>query len=102
MTSIFKNIFSFIFISLLLFSCNKNECPGAVKGELKDYIGLDGCGFVIILENGDRIEPINLSEFDIELVDNQKIWVDYHINENLSASICMVGDIVVVDCISKR
>jgi hypothetical protein len=102
MISIIKNIFSFILITLLLFSCKKNECPIAVKGELKDYIGLDGCGFVIILENGDRIEPINLSEFDIELVDNQKIWVDYHINENLSASICMVGDIVVIDCISKR
>ena len=102
MASIIKNIFSFILITPLLFSCNKNECPGAVKGELKDYTGLDGCGFVIILENGDRIEPINLIDFDVELIDNQKIWVDYHINENLSASICMVGDIVVIDCISKR
>ena len=97
-----KNILYFCLLLMVLLSCSKNECPRAVKGELKDYIGLDGCGFVIILENGDRIEPINLSEFDIELVNNQKIWVDYHINENLSASICMIGDIVLIDCISRR
>ena len=97
-----KNILYFCLLLFVLLSCSKNKCPGAVKGELKDNIGLDGCGFVIALENGDQIEPINLNEFDIELVDNQKIWVDFHINENLSASICMVGDIVLIDCISKR
>ena len=97
-----KNILYFCLLLFVLLSCSKNECPRAVKGEFKDYSGLDGCGFVIILENGNRIEPINLNKFDIELVDNQKIWVDFHINENLSASICMVGDIVVIDCISKR
>jgi hypothetical protein len=89
-------------IVLLFMACNKNKCNDAVKAELKDLSGLDGCGFVIELENGDRLEPLNLSDFDIKLKDGKKIWVSYHLTVNFIATICMVGDIVEIDCIANR
>jgi hypothetical protein len=62
--------------------------------------GLDGCGMVIELENGDKLEPTNLSNFEIDVEDGKKIWVEYH--GVWMASICMVGEVVEVDCIGER
>ena len=87
---------------LLLLACNKNKCADAVKAELKDLSGLDGCGFVLELENGNKLEPLNLSDFDIDLNDGKKIWVSYHLTTNMIATTCMVGDIVEIDCIANR
>lgn len=89
-------------IALSLSSCNKNICSDSVKAELKDLTGLDGCGFVIELENGDRLEPLNLSDFDIDLKDGRRVWVSYHLTENFIGSLCMVGDLVEIDCIVNR
>lgn len=84
-----------------LTSCDKDtDCSNAVKAEFKDLTGLDGCGMVIELANGDRLEPTNLANFEIEVVDSRKIWVEYHVVDG--ASICMVGEIVEIVCIGKR
>jgi len=80
---------------------NAQACENAQKAKFKDLTGLDGCGMVIQLQNGSYLEPTNLCDIDIEIKDGQKIWVSYHIAPNLS-SICMVGDIVVIDCIAPR
>ncbi|MFT6922193.1 MAG: hypothetical protein ACJA1C_001195 [Crocinitomicaceae bacterium] len=86
---------------LLSTSCDKaSNCDNAVKAELKDLTGLDGCGMVIELSNGDRLEPTNLSDFSINIADGQKIWVEYHVTSG--ASVCMVGEIVEIDCIGER
>ena len=87
---------------LLLMACNKNKCSDSVKAELKDLSGLDGCGYVIELENGNKLEPLNLSDFDIDLKDGNKIWVSYHLTTNFIGTICMVGDIIEIDCIINR
>ena len=88
-------------IVLLLMACNKNKYR-PVKAELKDLSGLDGCGYVIELENGNKLEPLNLSDFDIDLKDGKKIWVSYHLTTSDIGSIYMVGDIIEIDCITKR
>jgi hypothetical protein len=87
-------------IFIILTSCKKEPCSGAQKAIFKDLSGLDGCGLVIELENGKKLEPINLSEFSITPENGRKIWVKYHLFEG--GSICMVGDIVKVDCITER
>ena len=84
-----------IFISLVFFlaiSCNKNEQPGknAVAATLYDYTGLDGCSWVIKLENGEVLEPTNLSEFNMDIKEGKKIWVTYSPSAQ-QVSICMVG-----------
>ncbi len=96
-----KNIIYIAFISLVILSCNKNECVNSEKGRIENN-QIDGCGYTIRLNSGDQVEPINLSDFDIQPKHNKKVWVSYHINQNLSASICMVGDIVVIDFICER
>ncbi len=93
-----------ILISVLTFcfeSCTKNNvCDQAVKGVFKDYTGLDGCGWVIVLEDNSVIEPSNLQDFMIIPQENKKIWLSYE-NAPL-ASICMVGQVVIIKCISER
>jgi len=110
MKSIKRNPFVYLLAFILMLhlsGCNKstNEnvqaCENAQKAKFKDLTGLDGCGMVIQLQNGSYLEPTNLCDMDIEIKDGQKIWVSYHIAPNM-ASICMVGDIVEIDCISPR
>ena len=97
-----KKNFTLLFgIVLLCLSCKKSSCENAVKATFHDATGLDGCGMVIKLENGNAIEPRNLNEFDIVPKDGDKIWVSYHLVQN-AGSICMIGDIVDIDCIQKR
>ena len=98
-----KNILTIASFAVLAIGCNKSEdspCETGEKATIIDLTGLDGCGFVIELENGDRIEPTNLEDFDVPIEDGQKVWVEYHTVE--AASICMVGDIVAIDCLSER
>jgi len=90
-------------IAIIIFvlpSCQKDGCNNGVKAEFKDLTGLDGCGFVIDLNEGKRLEPTNLSEFNITPENGKKIWVKYH--ETEGGSICMSGEIVEIDCISIR
>ena len=105
-----RNPFAYLLIFILvlhLLGCNKSTsentqaCENAQKAELKELTGLDGCGMVIQLPNGSYLEPTNLNEMDIEMTDGKKIWVSYHSLPNM-ASICMVGDIVEIDCIAPR
>ena len=96
-----KKILLFSALSFLIFSCSKSH-EGMTKATLKDYTGLDGCGMVIELENGDKIEPTNLTEFSssVSIADGQKVWVKYH--SISAASICMVGPIVQIDELEER
>lgn len=91
--------------SILLFtlfsSCrNESICPDAEKGVFKNLSDLDGCSWVIEMENGEELEPLNISDFDIQLVEDKKLWVTYE--EESAASICMVGKTVTIVCITDR
>lgn len=79
-------------ISLSFFSCKKESCREE-KGTLKDYTGLDGCHWMIELNNGEVIEPVNLDEFLSQPEDGMKLCITY--NDDIEmASICMVGKVV--------
>ena len=72
------------------------------KATLRNYSGLDGCGWVIELSSGILLEPINLDDFQGEysMEDGAPIWINYE-NYN-SASICMIGQTVQVIAIRNR
>ncbi len=53
------------------------------------------------MEDGTNLEPTNLTEFDVEFVDGNKILVEYK-QSNVGASICMVGEIVEIKSIKER
>ena len=95
--------FILIIFMFLLAGCSKTSSPEteAVVATLSDYTGLDGCSWVIKLDNNEVLEPINLSEFTIELKEGKKVWIKYT-EQNDLASICMVGPIVRIDTICER
>ena len=103
MKELSKVLFIVLFSSLLFFSCKtKNEvvCENAVPAKLLNK-QVDGCTWLIQLEDGQILEPLNLKEFDIERKNNKKIWITYEDTEGY-VSICMMGPIIKVKCISDR
>lgn len=73
---------------------------GFSKGTVVDMNGkLDGCGWLIQLEDSTKLEPMNLSETFRK--DQLKVWVKYSINTT-AASICMAGKIVNITAIEER
>lgn len=88
-----------MFTMLFIGSCQKNACCKGEKAIFKDLHGLDGCGYVIELDNGKRLEPVNMKDFSITPENGKKIWVKYH--KTSGGSVCMVGEIVKIDCISE-
>lgn len=74
-----------------------NSCPNGVSATFKDLSGLDGCGYVLVLSNGTRLEVANLNELNITPSDGLRVKVNYTAAN--AASICMVGPIIHVDCI---
>lgn len=88
-------------LSLLVFgSCSKDtNCSNSEHAELKNLTGLDGCGWVLELDNGSKLETQNLSDFEIALVDGKDVHVRY--TEIEGGSICMVGQMVTIDCLSE-
>lgn len=86
-------------IALLFLSCGKDsDCDGSVHVVVKDLTGLDGCGKVLQLDDGSYLEPQNMGELNVDYSVGDEYHVTYH--EVSGGSICMVGKIVKIDCIS--
>lgn len=84
-------IFLFLFISIIA-SCNKERLE-EYTGVIKDYTGLDGCGLLIDLDNGDRLMPVaNISGVGLE--ENRRIAVKFR--DKPVFNICMAGTTVVI------
>jgi len=66
------------------------------SGKLKNLSGLDGCGWIIELDNESKLEPINLDAFDLELEENKEIILKYNSKPDLG-SYCMVGQVVEIE-----
>lgn len=91
----------FIFLSITSCATTKSTdfvCDGTTA-TMKNYLGLDGCGWVLVLENGNKLEPVNLDKFGIELKEDKKVCIHYH--ELDFSSICMVGPIIELDSMTE-
>lgn len=91
----------FILVSIYL-SCNTdNKCgEAAVDGIISDLSGLDGCRKIIELKTGEKLNPVNLDTFNIDTSIGREISVTYTVLEDMM-SICMVGKMVEITCISN-
>jgi hypothetical protein len=85
-------------LPLLFAACPRGSCPDAVDAIVRDYTGLSGCTWVLELQDGQRLEPVNLHEFDVPLRDNLPVRITYSVEEDMF-SICMVGPMVNLQCI---
>ncbi len=109
-------IIVFSIASILLHSCASNTNSkksrnqytkqeekikaNSVEGKLIDMTNTDGCGWIIQLKSGLKIQPINLDKFDIELADGQEVWVQFHKLDLVGT--CMAGDIVKLESIIEK
>ena len=99
-----NNIVLLLSLILLTWSCanTKNDtsnCLNSVKGTLVNKTGLDGCGWMIALNDGKTVNPTNLNSFDIKLIDNTKIKFSY-LEKNDLFDTCMAGKIVEITCVT--
>jgi len=67
-------------------------------GTVKDFTGMDGCQFLIILENGEKLQPMNEGKSKVDWKDGQRIRFDYYETTD-HMSICMSGKMVIVSCL---
>lgn len=89
-----------LFIALITFSaCNAPEHEGEMLAILHNYTGLDGCGWVLEIDNGKILEPTNLSTFPIQLEEGKSLYITYTLVEG--GSICMVGDLVEIQTLTE-
>lgn len=99
-----------IFLSLFvaMFSCKTNkssvdsngkDCD--VIGTVKDFSTLDGCGLLIVLENGDKLNPFKINDSNFKLKANQKIKFGYKkLSEMMS--ICMSERAIIeITCVEE-
>lgn len=90
-----KNLgLTLLVLIIMAIGCNTgNEIiDDTTSAHLRNYTGLDGCGWVIELTDGTKLEPINLDEFNFTPTDGMAIEITY--TEMPLASICMVGQTV--------
>ena len=97
-----KRFLSLLILTGLLFiiSCeDKDETLDCdIKATLRDYTGLDGCGFVLVLDNGEVLEMGGFDEEpDFQFNDGMEVSISYEEMQGM-ASICMVGPIVRIMC----
>lgn len=75
------------------------EKDGFVKATVVDNTGLDGCRFMLLLESGQKVQPLNLEENFLK--DGMKVWVKYTVEKD-AMSVCMAGEIVKIISIGER
>jgi hypothetical protein len=84
-----------------LFNHKTSEPDYGQKGYVKAFVtevSLDGCSFMLQLEDGKRLEPDGLQpEFE---KDSLKVWLKY--TEEDRMSVCMAGQTIKVIDIKKR
>ena len=85
---------------LFIISCeDKDETLDCdIKATLRDYTGLDGCGFVLVLDNGEVLEMGGFDEEpDFQFNDGMEVSISYEEMQGM-ATICMVGPVVRIMC----
>lgn len=72
---------------------------GYKKAVVINYTEIAGCGWMLMVEDSIRIQPLNLAETFQK--DSLKVWVSYSIKKD-AVGICMAGDIVEINKIATR
>jgi PKD repeat protein len=71
----------------------------SLTGTVKDYTGLDACGLLIVLDNGEALEPAEIVP-NFVLKEGQRVRLSYTELPD-RATVCMAGKVVRIDCIQE-
>jgi hypothetical protein len=104
-----KNISLLIFLVLFTTACEKNnsketkpveDAPAQIyTGVVIDYTGLDGCSYIVELDNGEKLDPVSLIDSTFQFIDGRRVALRYTVLTE-QASNCMVGKMVSLDWIA--
>ncbi|MEM1321674.1 MAG: hypothetical protein AAGG75_15560 [Bacteroidota bacterium] len=87
-----KFLLALLLLCTLACSSNKKSADGngqcANEGTLVDYTGLDGCQFLIVMDNGEKWLPMKVSDENFTFVNGLRIRFDY-IEKEGAISVCM-------------
>ena len=86
---------------LSLTACDQKDLAGpecSTPATVRDFTRLSGCGSVLELRNGQRLEPWGERWVEFPKVDGQRMTVTYR--EAPAASSCLAGKVTEVDCIT--
>ena len=72
---------------------DKEQNKLTATGTIIDISNVDGCGYVIQLDDGTYLEPDNLETFSTIIKNNQRVHLCYE-KIPKKASICMLGEVV--------
>mgnify|MGYP006192630219 FL=1 len=99
-----------ISLTLLVFSCGDKETTCDIKATLRDYTGLDGCGFALVIEEvGKKKEVLDLRSLSgwgsygwgrIIFKDGMKVRISYEEMSDMER-MCIVGTIVTITCMME-
>jgi len=95
--------FSFL---LFVFGCktnqnsaddNSNDCD--TFGTVQDFSDLDGCPMLIVLENGDKLNPAKINDTNFKLQGGQKIKFGYKKMPDMMSTCMSEKAIIEITCI---
>ena len=86
-----------VVLSYLTISCEKQNLN--YNATLINYSGLDGCGWMVKMNDGKVYEPINLADFEPNPQVNEPICVSFKIQSSIS--ICMFGETIFINSLEK-
>jgi hypothetical protein len=118
-TLLMKNALAILLLSVVLISCEEGfdsavPCQEGVEATVRDLTGLDGCGYVFVLKDGTKLEPLRLLYcgtpplpkevtedplYQFEFEDGKKVIIGYE--ETKAGSYCMVGPVVKIVCLTE-
>ncbi|MGB1120702.1 MAG: hypothetical protein ACPG3Z_01820 [Saprospiraceae bacterium] len=98
-----KDVFIIMLFAMMMFvfdSCTPGKETSTyctTEGTIRDMTGLDGCGMMIELSDGTRLNPVEYTVKSFSFEDGQKIRFSY---EKVDAmNVCMSGQTVKITCI---
>ena len=110
-----RKAFVFLFLIIVFTQCESDSTEAcSTPATVRDFTGLDGCGWVFELQDGTLLEPLRLLRCgtpspskeanedplqDFVFEAGKRVFISY--TETLSPSICMVGPVVKITCISE-
>ena len=67
---------------------------------VRNFDGMDGCDFLFVLNNGDKLLPSEMPIMNFKLANNQAVTIDYDIVRDGVSACMMESNIVAITCIT--
>ncbi len=76
---------------------DNKDCDTQVM--VQDATGMDGCRFLFVLDNGDKLLPNEMPLMDFKLAGNQMVRISYSVIEDGVSACMMENQMIKVQCI---